>query len=272
MKLSELKCIAVDMDGTFLSSSMEYNRERFEYLYQKMKKRGITFIVASGNQYQQLKSFFPKFEDEIIFVAENGGIVVDKKEYIFHSDMPRDVVNVVLKNYWGKEDVLTVVATTVGTFIKRNSTFYAEANKYAHVLMEIDDIDEIDVPIVKINIAFDGDGKLTDEHMDRLKEMVDGKLTVVTSGHGSIDVISSVVDKSTSIELVGKKYGFDWSNTMVFGDGGNDLTMLRKAAYSYAMANGSDLVKQTAKYQAKSNNDEGVLEVIDQWLTNETDE
>lgn len=272
MKLSKLKCIAVDMDGTFLSSSMEYNRNRFDMLYEEMKKKDITFIVASGNQYQQLKSFFPKHEDEMIFVAENGGIVVDKKEYIFHSNMPRDVVDIVLNHYWGNDDIQTVVATTVGTFIKRNSRFYDEANKYAHVLMEIDHFDEISVPVVKINIYFEGGEALTDEHMDRLKEMVDGKLTVVTSGHGSIDVISSVVDKSTSIELIGKKYGFDWSNTMVFGDGGNDLTMLRKAAYSYAMANGSELVKATANYQAKSNNEEGVLEVIEQWLNHEADE
>ncbi|HAS9941873.1 TPA: HAD hydrolase family protein, partial [Salmonella enterica subsp. enterica serovar Typhimurium] len=40
-----------------------------------MKKRGIEFVVASGNQYYQLISFFPELKDAISFVAENGALV-----------------------------------------------------------------------------------------------------------------------------------------------------------------------------------------------------
>lgn len=41
--------------------------------YQQMKAQGIRFVVASGNQYYQLISFFPEIANEIAFVAENGG-------------------------------------------------------------------------------------------------------------------------------------------------------------------------------------------------------
>jgi FMN hydrolase / 5-amino-6-(5-phospho-D-ribitylamino)uracil phosphatase len=37
-----------------------------------MKEEGICFVVASGNQYYQLKSFFDDFQDELCYVAENG--------------------------------------------------------------------------------------------------------------------------------------------------------------------------------------------------------
>lgn len=53
-----IKAISVDMDGTFLDSSGQYDRERFDRLFDKMQARGIRFIVASGNQYYQLRSFF----------------------------------------------------------------------------------------------------------------------------------------------------------------------------------------------------------------------
>jgi len=53
-----IKLIAVDMDGTFLNNQMEYDKERFFKQYVKMKELGIRFVVASGNQYYQLKSFF----------------------------------------------------------------------------------------------------------------------------------------------------------------------------------------------------------------------
>lgn len=55
-----IKLIAVDMDGTFLSDQKTYNRDRFMAQYQHMKRQGIRFVVASGNQYYQLISFFPE--------------------------------------------------------------------------------------------------------------------------------------------------------------------------------------------------------------------
>lgn len=55
-----IKLIAVDMDGTFLSDQKTYNRDRFMAQYQQMKRQGIRFVVASGNQYYQLISFFRK--------------------------------------------------------------------------------------------------------------------------------------------------------------------------------------------------------------------
>lgn len=54
-----IKMIAVDMDGTFLDDQKEYNRERFEKIFRQLQEKGIKFVVASGNQYFQLKSFFP---------------------------------------------------------------------------------------------------------------------------------------------------------------------------------------------------------------------
>ena len=42
--------------------------------------------------------------------------------------------------------------------------------------------------------------------------------------------------------------------------------MLEHVAYSFAMANAADDVKKAAKYQALSNNEEGVLAAIEQLL------
>ena len=54
-----VKVIVTDMDGTFLNDAKTYNQPRFMAQYQELKKRGIKFVVASGNQYYQLISFFP---------------------------------------------------------------------------------------------------------------------------------------------------------------------------------------------------------------------
>ena len=79
-----IKLIAVDMDGTFLSDAKTYNRPRFLAQYQRMREQNIRFVVASGNQYYQLISFFPEIAHQIAFVAENGGWVVSGNEDVFN--------------------------------------------------------------------------------------------------------------------------------------------------------------------------------------------
>ena len=71
-----VKVIVTDMDGTFLDDAKQYERDRFQAQFKQLKARNIEFVVASGNQYYQLISFFPEIAHQIDFVAENGGWVV----------------------------------------------------------------------------------------------------------------------------------------------------------------------------------------------------
>ena len=49
---------------------------------------------------------------------------------------------------------------------------------------------------------------------------------------------------------------------MAFGDGGNDLEMLRHAAIGIAMGNADDDVKQAADYVTNDVDDEGVFKAL----------
>ena len=80
-----IKLIAVDMDGTFLNSKSKYNEVRFKKIHDLLNKKGIHFVVASGNQYYQLKDFFTNYND-IDYVAENGALIRNpEKVYAVHS-------------------------------------------------------------------------------------------------------------------------------------------------------------------------------------------
>ncbi len=66
-----IKLIAVDMDGTFLSDQKTYNRDRFMAQYQQMKRQGIRFVVASGNQ-------FTRADVEIIACGKNSAYTLKR--------------------------------------------------------------------------------------------------------------------------------------------------------------------------------------------------
>lgn len=68
----DIKLVAVDIDGTFVRSDYTYDIPQFRRILSRMKSAGCNFVVASGNQYYQLRDLFPGCCDELSFVAEKG--------------------------------------------------------------------------------------------------------------------------------------------------------------------------------------------------------
>ncbi|MCG0664104.1 HAD family hydrolase [Lactiplantibacillus plantarum] len=63
--------------------------------------------------------------------------------------------------------------------------------------------------------------------------------------------------------------GLTAANVMAFGDGANDVPLLRYAAYSYAMCNAPADIQAAAKHvTALDNEHDGVLATIEQELLN----
>ena len=76
------------------------------------------------------------------------------------------------------------------------------------------------------------------------------------------------INKGTAILDIREKLGISFEETMAFGDYLNDKEMLENVNYSYAMANAHPIIKQVAKYEAPSNDENGVTTVIKQMLNN----
>ncbi|MDU7125845.1 MAG: Cof-type HAD-IIB family hydrolase [Escherichia coli] len=225
-----VKVIVTDMDGTFLSDAKTYNNERFMVQYQELKKRGIEFVVASGNQYYQLISFFPELKDEISFVAENGALVYEHGKQLFHGELTRHESRIVIgekpvKDYQEIDDVL----------------FKFSLN-----------LPDEQIPLV----------------IDKLHVALDGIMKPVTSGFGFIDLIIPGLHKANGITRLLKRWDLSPQNVVAIGDSGNDAEMLKIARYSFAMGNAAENIKQIARYATGDNNHEGALNVIQAVLDN----
>ncbi|HEY1846638.1 MAG TPA: Cof-type HAD-IIB family hydrolase [Buttiauxella sp.] len=261
-----IKLIAVDMDGTFLDDSKNYNRARFAEQYQRMKAQGIRFVVASGNQYFQLKSFFPQIAEEISFVADNGGWVVSEGEDLFNGELTKQQYNTVVDHLLTLPhvDIIACGKHNGYTLKSYDEAFKAMAASYYHRLEHVDSFYGLDDVFFKF--ALNLPDSLLDETMDSLSEIFEGIVVPVSSGHGSIDLIIPGVHKANGLRILQEKWGIKDDEVVTFGDGGNDLEMLRQAGFGFAMENAPQKVKQAARFQAGHNNREGVLEVIEKVL------
>lgn len=76
------------------------------------------------------------------------------------------------------------------------------------------------------------------------------------------DCVAKGVDKAVGIDKVLEYYGFDLSEAMAFGDGGNDITMLRHVGTGVAMGNASDEVKAAADIVTTSVDEDGISRIL----------
>ncbi|PJG61175.1 HAD family hydrolase [Yersinia kristensenii] len=264
-----IKIVAVDMDGTFLNDQMNFDRKRFSTQYSQFKNNGIKFVVASGNQYYQLISFFPDIAHEIAFVAENGAYVSNENTEIFCGALSDEDCDKVLKAILPIPHLDIIVCGKNGAYMLSSSgnTFFTTMSKYYHRLKIIDDFSQVEEPAFKFAIS------LPDEELAGFMKFIEvelaGIVTPVSSGHGSVDLIIPGIHKANGIKILQNIWGVKDEEVVTFGDGGNDIEMLQHAGFGFAMANAPDRIKKIAKYQTDSNNDSGVLNVIDKILRKE---
>ena len=78
-----------------------------------------------------------------------------------------------------------------------------------------------------------------------------------------MDVNMRGIDKSVAAAKVMEYYGLTLGEAMAFGDGGNDLPIVRDAGVGVAMANGCDELKAVADYVTASVDDDGVAKALE---------
>ncbi len=70
------------------------------------------------------------------------------------------------------------------------------------------------------------------------------------------------VHKGTTVAELQRILHVTPEETMAFGDGLNDVELLERAAYSFAMSNAFEQIKEVAQFVTKSNDEDAVLHTI----------
>lgn len=80
--------------------------------------------------------------------------------------------------------------------------------------------------------------------------------------HSFVDITAKGNTKQNGIDEFIKHFGFKLEETMAFGDGGNDIGMLRHAGVGIAMGNAKDDVKAAADYVTTSVDEAGIFKAL----------
>lgn len=78
------------------------------------------------------------------------------------------------------------------------------------------------------------------------------------------DITARGADKGTALMTVAAHLGIDREDTVAFGDGGNDKSILQAAGTGVAMGNAPDDVKAVADYVTASVDEDGIARALEQ--------
>ena len=270
---ADLRLAAVDMDGTLLDDDKNFPPGMDELLDQ-MDARGVIFAPTSGRQVWTLIDMFPG-RPGMTVIGENGGIVMrDGVEVSSHPvDTPtvREVIRLVRDATSGPDGIdgglvmcgkqFAYVERTDEGFVEGVMPYYHRTKRVEDQNAIIDAIEagQIDDAIVKLAVYVIG--PVEPLAQATLANFADTHQYAI-SGANWADLQVQGVDKGSAVRDLQRFLGVERAQTAVFGDAGNDLSMMSEGDLSFAMANASQDVIEAARFVAPSNNEAGVAQVL----------
>ena len=233
------KLIALDLDGT-LKSSKKQILPKTKAILQELAKKGIVIVLASGRPTAGMYNEANELELDKLggyLLSFNGAKVI---------------------NYQNKEIIYQNVydASIAHNVYDRAKEFNLAAMTYTdELILTEDDYDEYVLIESDIN-------HMPIKHVDDFKVPFEDTLSIYRSTPFFIEVMGKNIDKAASLQRLIEHLGIKQDEVICFGDGYNDLTMIKFAGLGVAMANSVDDVKKHANYVTLSNDEEGIYECL----------
>ena len=252
-----IKAIFFDIDGTLLSFKTHRVPQSTIDAIRQVKQKGIKVIISTGRLFTHITNL-----DEIEFdgyITVNGSYCVDTNgQVIGIRTIPKAELESLIA--YEKKVMPFSYAFMVhdGIYVNRVDDVVKKIYGMLEIALpeEKDLSTMVDDQVFQLNLFVD---KEKDEKI--MKEA----LTSSESSRWHLafsDVNVKGIDKSVGIDDFLKYYNIDISETMAFGDGGNDIQMLKHVSIGIAMGNARDDVKAIADYVTTSVDDDGVANAL----------
>jgi len=266
---SMIKLIASDIDGTLVpDGSDKINPEIFPVIL-KLKEYGIHFAAASGRPWKSISRLFAPIQDQIFYIAENGAYVGARGRELYVFPMKTEDVYEIIRQVRNLKDCDVMVSGRDVVYLEsKNPTFLSYLiDGYHNDVIQTEDLikyrdEKGQIPeFIKVSIYHQGYDAIHAAG-ETILPLWSDKLKVVTAGKEWLDIMQPSVNKGAALQKLQEGLLITEQETMAFGDNLNDMELLNRAYYSYAIGNAREEVKRAAHYVADTNINDGVLKVL----------
>lgn len=253
-----IKAIFFDIDGTLVSFKTHTIPENTRQTLQRLREKGIKLFIATGRPRMLMLDAIGNLEFDGYITLNGAHCFTATHEDIFKQGIPHEDIERLIAYHHTHPDIPFVFVPGDRWFI----------TSIAPTVEEVARLIEIDTPPVEaIENARNEEilqimGYFDEAHEKEIFSEVLLGCEPMRWYPLFTDIIARGNSKSRGIDKVLAHYGIDLKDTMAFGDGGNDIPMLRHAGIGVAMGNASPEVQAAANYITTSVDEDGITHAL----------
>ena len=260
MMKNEIKAIFFDIDGTLVPFGQHAVPDEVKEAVASVREKGIKVFICTGRHLEWIDNIGDMGVDG--YVTVNGAMctLADKRTVIHSCPIPDADLERLIE--FGPQTGLgfVVVPEEGGIFVNKTDHYVTESSKLLHLPpVPVKPLDAAKGKRVVQMMAFGS--QITRETVGLFSEILTD--CEPTSWNPLFcDIIPKGSDKSVGMEKMLEYHGLKPEEAMAFGDGDNDIGMIRKAGVGVAMGNAPQNVKAAADYVTTNILRDGVVNAL----------
>lgn len=263
--------LVLDLDGTLTNSKKEISAPTRQALIE-IQEAGKKVVLASGRPingvvYLAEELELARFGSYIL--SFNGGRITQCStgQAVYNKVLPADVIAPIY------EEVRAIPSLDIVTYDDKylisglNTNEYTEEESFINrmpIVKREDFVSYITFPVNKLLITGDPDILVPLE--TKLKRRYHKYLNIYRSAPYFLEIMPQNIDKANSLQKLLNSIGMTNDEMICCGDGFNDVSMIEFAGLGVAMGNAQAPIKEVANFITKTNDEDGVLHVINLFM------
>lgn len=267
------KLIALDLDGTLLNEKKELTPRNKAALF-AAAERGAYIVPTTGRFFEGMPEAVRSLPFLRYAITINGAQVQDRQtgEVLYRAEISNQRAIEVMTELDKLPVIYDCYMENWGYMTKRLYDLCPQYAKNEHVLKMLLDLRK---PVPELKAFLKEQGKdvqkiqfffpTVEERIARLPEMeaLFPDLNVCSALGNNVELNAPAANKGDAIRALCARLGIAAEESIAFGDGLNDLTMIETAGLGVAMENGEPVVKAAAKRIAPHHGEDGVGQVLE---------
>ena len=250
-----IKAVFFDIDGTLVSFKTHRVPDSAKRAIAALRAKGVWVFIASGRQLLAINNLEDLQFDG--YVTLNGGYCIVGEQVIYkHSMPPEDMVSLV--QYMEEREDFPCI------FVHENAFCINYTDERTDEVFRLLNFPQ--PPTLPLREAATGDIFQLVAFFTKEQE----KAIMAVMPHCEAtrwnplfsDVIPKGSSKQVGVDKMLDYFGISLDESMAFGDGGNDVLMLKHVGIGVAMGNAEDEVKRAADYVTDSVDEDGVEKAL----------
>ena len=240
------KMAFIDLDDTLLGPDKAIGRANLRAL-KRLRSAGVQIAIASGRHHRNITAMDQIGEQEWV-LSSHGSVVRHHRTGEVLAERNLDpAIALPLATRGENLGFSVIVYHRDGAFIERDSDWIQLYAREAGWMPEQADFASLDPTGFQKVIWSDHPARIT-KCAPELKAEFANRANVLVTNPELLEFFSVTANKAVGAQTLARKLSIRSEETLAFGDGNNDVELLRWAGVSVAMNHGRETARQAARF------------------------